>query len=409
MKVDLSAFPVYSVEPADPAFFTNPYRAYSRMHELDGPFVWKEYGYLCFQGFDAVNAILRDRRFGREITHIMTREEAGLPPIADHVKPFYDFETNSMLEREPPVHTRLRRLVNRAFVSRRIEALAPDIEKLCHELIEAFPRNGAFDLLKTYCEIIPVFVIADMLGVPREMSPQLLDWSHKMVAMYQFNRSRETEAAAVRATGEFSAYIRRIAQERRISPRDDLLTALVEAEAGGEHLTLDELVTTAILLLNAGHEATVHGIGNGVNTLLSQGVDTLACFENKTALEGAIEELLRIDPPLHLFTRFVLEDMEFAGAELKRGQTVGLLLGAANHDPRRYRNPERFDPVRGGEGHTSFGAGIHFCLGAPLARLEMSIALPILFERMPTLKLAEPARHADRFHFHGLEKLMVVA
>ena len=350
---------------------------------------------------------LRDRRFGREITHIMDRFDAGLPEIPLHLKSFYDFEANSMLEREPPVHTRLRRLVNRAFVSRHIERLSPEIKTLCHDLIDAFPSDQSFDLLHAYCEKIPVIVIADLLGVPRDMADQLLDWSHKMVAMYQFNRSRAIEDEAVKATAEFSDYIKTLAKERRRNPADDLLAGLVEAEIAGESLSMDELVATAILLLNAGHEATVHALGNSVKTLLENQFDPKIQFENEKTTHNVIEECLRIDPPLHLFTRFVLEDMTFAEATLKKGQTVGLLLGAANHDPDRYSNPENLDFRRGGEGHVSFGAGIHFCLGAPLARLEMAIGLTTLFERLPTLRLMDNPVYADRFHFHGLEKLMV--
>jgi cytochrome P450 len=172
---------------------------------------------------------------------------------------------------------------------------------------------------------------------------------------------------------------------------------------------MDELVATAILLLNAGHEATVHALGNSVKTLLENQFNPTKQFENEKTTHTTIEECLRIDAPLHLFTRFVLEDVTFAGVTLKKGQTVGLLLGAANHDADRYPNPRKLDFARGGEGHVSFGAGIHFCLGAPLARLEMAIGLTALYERLPKLRLMDKPVYADRFHFHGLEKLMVRA
>ena len=399
--------PELTLDPSDPDFFQNPYPAYNRMQHMGPAFYWKEYGHICFAGYNQVNAILRDRRFGREITHVMSREEAGLSPVPPHLETFYAFESNSMLEREPPAHTRLRKLVNRAFVSRHIEQLTPQIEVLCHELIDQFPANHPFDLLPAYCEKIPVIVIADLLGVPREMANQLLDWSHKMVAMYQFNRSRETEDNAVRATNEFSTYVRGLAEERRFDPRDDLLSALVQAESSGESLSMDELVTTAILLLNAGHEATVHSIGNSVKCLLQSGTKVTDLFSSEQMKSRAIEELLRIDPPLHMFTRFVLEDLEFEKISLRKGQTVGLLLGAANHDPARYQHPHQLDFERGGEAHTSFGAGIHFCLGAPLARLEMGVALPILFSRCPDISLCQEPLYADRYHFHGLQNLMV--
>jgi len=404
--------PEFSADPSDPEFYLNPYKTYALMHPKGPVIFWKQYQQTCFIGFEQVTALLRDRRFGREITHVMTRQEAGLPDIPEHLEPFYAFEANSMLEREPPVHTRLRKLVNRAFVSRRIEMLAPVIEKLCHELIDRFPENEPFDLLPAYCEKIPVMVIADLLGVPRSMADQLLEWSHAMVAMYQFGRTRAVEDRAVAATAAFSEYISALANERNKAPQDDLLSALVQMRdadnAGGETLSMDELVTTVILLLNAGHEATVHALGNSVSTLLQVEVDTKTVFSQEAGTMAAIEELLRFDPPLHMFTRFALEDIEFAGVPLKKGQSIGLLLGAANHDPDRFENPWKLDFVRGGTGHTSFGGGIHFCLGAPLARLEMSIALPVLFQRQPHLCLCEKPRYADRYHFHGLERLLVM-
>jgi cytochrome P450 len=188
-------------------------------------------------------------------------------------------------------------------------------------------------------------------------------------------------------------------QARRLSPGDDLLSQLIAAEAEGKSLSEDELITTAILLLNAGHEASVHAIGNGVKALIEEG-------QTGSGLgEGHVEELLRFDAPLHLFTRYALEDVEFNGLKLKKGETVGLLLGAANRDPARFPDPDRFDPGRSPNPHVSFGAGIHFCVGAPLARLELNVALPILFERLPGLKLARPPSYRDAYHFHGLERL----
>lgn len=402
-----SGLPHYSVDPAAVAFFQDPYPAYDEMRRLGPAFYWQEYGLVCFARHDLVNRLLRDRRLGREATHVMSREAAGLEPIPPHLEPFYAFEENSMLEREPPVHTRLRRLVNRAFVARTIDQLAPEIETLCHQLIDGFADRREGDLLPAYCEKIPVLVIARLLGVPESMADQLLDWSHKQVAMYQFNRTRAIEDAAVEATKAFSAYIRSLAEERRRDPKGDLITALVEAESAGDRLTMDELVTTAVLLLNAGHEATVHALGNSVKALLSTPSDPSLLFADAASTRNAMEELLRFDPPLHLFTRFVLEGMEVEGVALERGQTVALLLGAANRDPGRYEAPERLDFVRGGQGHLSFGAGIHFCLGAPLARLEMATALPILFERLPGLRLLGTPRYADRYHFHGLGTLRV--
>ena len=183
---------------------------------------------------------------------------------------------------------------------------------------------------------------------------------------------------------------------------------MIAAEADGARLSADEMVSTCMLLLNAGHEATVHGLGNGVKALLESGLDAAAAFADARATEGAVEELLRFDAPLHLFTRYALEDVEIAGLKLRQGDRIGLLLGAANRDPNVFAEPARLDPSRGPNPHVAFGAGIHFCVGAPLARLEMRVALPILTKRLPGLRLAEAPRYRDAFHFHGLEGLKVV-
>lgn len=397
----------FSIDPGNPEFFNNPYPAYEEMRGRGPAVYWEEYNMTCFTQYEPVNLALRERKFGRDFSATLTRIEVGLPEIKPHVKPFYDFEAHSLLELEPPAHTRLRKLINRAFLSRHIEKLRPEIEILAHELIDKFPSDGSFDLLSLYAEKIPVIVISRLLGIPEEMSDQLLVWSHNMVAMYQFNRSREIEDAAVIATDEFSKFMRRYIEQRRSQPADDLISLLIAAREDGQHLSEDELITTCILLLNAGHEATVHAIGNGVKALLQADPETRQEFNKFPDKFRNVDELMRYDPPLHMFTRYVLEDTEMAGINLKKGQTIGLLLGAANHDGQKYQNPTKIDFERGGLGHVGFGAGIHFCIGAPLARLEMQIAINVLFERLPNLQLAETPIYADRFHFHGLEKLML--
>lgn len=401
MKIDTTRRSL-SLDPRDPAFFGNPYPVYRQLSESVPVFKWEDYGYWCFSRHEDVSALLRDRRFGRQILHVMTREELGWSEIPEQLKPFYDFEQHSLLETEPPVHTRLRGLVNRAFLSRTVERLRPRIEKLTHELIDGFAAKREVELLEAFATPIPITIIAELLGVPVETGPQLLAWSHDMVAMYQARRDAEVERKAVEATLAFSGFMRRFVQERRSSPGDDLLSQLIAAEAEGKSLSEDELITTAVLLLNAGHEASVHAIGNGVKALIEAG-------QAEPELgEGHVEELLRFDAPLHLFTRYALEDVEFNGLKLRKGETVGLLLGAANRDPARFPEPDRFDPGRSPNPHVSFGAGIHFCVGAPLARLELNVALPILFERLPGLKLARPPSYRDAYHFHGLERLDLV-
>ena len=395
------------LDPREPGFFNNPYRAYAAIHAASPVLFWEDYGFWCFARHADVSALLRDRRFGRQITHLMSRAELDWPEPKPHLASFDALERHSILELEPPEHTRLRNLVNRAFVSRRIEKLGPRIVALAHERIDAFPPEGSADLIAEFAAPIPVAVIADLLGVPREMGPTLVEWSHRMVAMYQFGVNREVEERAAEAARAFADFVRAFARARRGDPGDDLISQLLVAGSDGGRLSEDELVTTVILLLNAGHEATVQAIGNGVKTMLELGVDARTAFADESATAATVEELLRFDPPLHLFTRYALEDAEFAGVRLKKGEKLGLLLGAANRDPARFPDPDVFDSRRSPNPHVSFGAGIHFCVGAPLARLELTVALPILFARLPGLRLAEPPRYRDAFHFHGLEALKV--
>jgi cytochrome P450 len=364
--------------------------------------VWPDYGFPCAAGHAAVSALLRDRRFGREAP------PGALPEPPARLAPFYAVEAHSMLEREPPAHTRLRGLVARAFVSRRIERLGPEIAALSAGLIAGF-AGPEVDLLSAWATRIPVIVICRLLGVPEEHADALLAWSHAMVGMYEARRDRAAEDRAVAATLAFAAFMRERIALRRRRPADDLLTALIAAEEAGEKLSPDELVTTCILLLNAGHEATVHALGNGVKAILDRGRTPAALFATPAATERCVEEILRFDPPLHLFTRFALEEVETLGHRFARGEKVGLLLGAANRDPAVFADPHRFDPARPPGPHVSFGAGIHFCVGAPLARLEMQVALPDLFARLPGLRLAAPPVYADRYHFRGLTALRVAA
>ncbi len=383
--------------PLDPAFVQNPYPFYEQARAAGPFFHWAEYDMACTGNAAACSAIFRDRRFGREAPVELA------PKIPDHLKPFYAVEAHSMLELEPPRHTRLRGLVLRAFTSRRIAALQPEIETLTHQLIDAFPK-GPFDLLAHFGQKLPVIIIARLLGVPESMSDDLLKWSNAMVGMYMAGRDRAREDRAIAATEAFVAFMRGYVEARRQDPRDDLITSLIAAEEAGEKLTTDELITTCILLLNAGHEATVHTIGNGVKTLLQTG-NTVTAANADTC----IEEILRFDPALHMFTRWAYEDIEVMGHTFHRGDQVALLLAAANRDPGIWEKPGQFQPNRPVRPHVSFGAGLHFCVGAPLARLELQAALPILFQRLPKLRLVEAPVYGDVYHFHGLTKLMVQA
>lgn len=388
--------------PTDGRFVQSPYPFYERARATGPFFLWEEYGLPCTGSWTLVNAILRDRRFGRQAP------PGALPPRAPHTAPFYAVEDHSMLELEPPRHPRLRGLVLRAFTSARIAALAPGIEAVANALCDAFPE-GPFDLLPAFAEKLPIIVIARLMGAPEQEAARMLAWSHAMVGMYQAGRSEAMEHAAARAAAEFAAFIRALAEDRRARPRPDLITRLVEAEADGERLSMEELVATCILLLNAGHEATVHSIGNAVRLLLRHqaGGAALPPLLVPEAIEGTVEECLRHDPPLHLFTRWVYEEVELAGRVFRPGDQVGLLLAAAGRDPAQWEAPSRFRPTRPVRPHLAFGAGLHFCIGAPLARMELAIALRVLFARAPGLRLIEKPRYAGIYHFHGLERLIV--
>lgn len=384
--------------PTDPGFVQNPYPFYARAR-AEGPLhFWADYDMPAAFSHELVQSLLRDRRFGREIPSEMAS------PGPAHLAPFLAVEAHSMLDAEPPRHTRLRALILRAFTSRQITAMAPDITDLCHTLIDAFPE-GPFDLIPTYCSQIPVIIIARLLGVPEQMAPQLLSWSHDMVAMYQASRTRATEDAAARAATDFSAFLRDYINSRRAQPKDDLITRLISAEEDGDRLSTDELIGTCILLLNAGHEATVQSLANGVKTLLETDIDR-DCLGPDNIAE-TVEEIVRYDPPLHMFTRYAYEPVTIHGHSFQRGDQVALLLAAANRDPEVWDNPDAFIANRRIQTNTSFGGGLHFCVGAPLARQELQIALPILFDRCPELSLASPPGYADIYHFHGLTALMV--
>lgn len=394
-----------SLDAGNRAFYSNPNAAYAALHAHCPTFYWEEQKQWFFTGYDHVNALLRDRRFGRQIVHIATREELGLPEPDQHLANFDLAERYSLLELEPPEHTRLRTLVNRAFVSRHVEKMKPELAELANRLIDDFEKKGQVELLSAFADVIPVTMIARMIGIPEEMGPQLLRWSHAYIRMYLFGRTREDEDGAEMAAKEFSDYVKNVIAERRANPRDDLLTHMIHTEHKGQYLTEDELVSTTIVLLNAGHEATVHQIGNSVRMILDSGYDPAELFKDEAATERTVEESLRICAPVHIFQRWALESAEIDGVSFKRGDKVSLILAAANLDPLKFTEPLTFKPARNEAPNLSFGAGIHFCIGAPLARLELNVVLPILFQRLPGLRIATTPSVKDVYHFHGLDRL----
>ena len=404
---DVPAHRRASAEPRDPVFFQNPYAFYDQLHASDPTFFWDQYGHWCFAGFKDVSALLRDKRFGREILHVATHEELGMPEPKAHTAAFDLTEKHSLLNLEPPAHTRLRTLVNRAFVSRHVEQLRPRIVKLANEMIDRFEGEESVDLIKAFAAPIPAVIIAEMIGLPAESASDLLGWSNRMVAMYMFGVSEATELDADKASQDFMDFVGDAIKERRKRPREDLLSHMLTSDRGGDVLSDEEVMSTAILLLNAGHEATVHTTGNGVKSILESGIDPVTLFATPEQTEATVEECLRFDAPLHMFSRYALSDLEYGGINLRKGDVIGLTLGAANRDPARFANANSFDPFRTDGANVSFGAGIHFCIGAPLARIELQVAFSELFRRLPKLRLAEQPQYNDVYHFHGLQRLMV--
>ena len=395
------------LNPKDPDFYQNPYPYYEKIRESAPIFYWEDFNIWCFLNHADVNAVLRSRKFGTQIDHLASREELGLAPIPEHTRVFAEMDSNGILGMEPPRHTQIRSLVQKSFMARQIGSFRGRIEEISHQLIDQIKKEKSSNLLESFATPIPITIIAEMLGVPTEMGPQLLAWSHAMVRMYQLGHSAQDEVNAVKATQEFSAFLKGYIKERRSEPQDDLLTQLIEAQEEGKKLSEEELIGNVVLLLNAGHEATVNVIGNGVYALLKHPRQMQRLREEPDLIEGAVEELLRYDTPLHFFKRWVLEDTEVGDQPFAFKSQVAVLLGAANHDPAVFEQAGQLDITRKKNPHVSFGGGIHFCVGAPLARLELQTAIPILLERLPNLRLKSEPRYADTYHFRGLEKLEV--
>jgi len=393
--------------PTDPAFVADPYPSYDVLRA--GPRVVRDEAtgtWLVSRHAD-VDALLRDRRLGRSYLHVATHAEMGRPEEPAAHAPFWRVIRGGMLDVEPPNHTRLRRLVSRAFTPRTVEQLRGTVQRVADELVENAIQEGEFDLIATLAEPLPVTVIAQMLGVPDSDRHLLRPWSADICGMYELDPSEQAAATAVRACEEFGAYLIELSRERRVRPRDDLVTALTQVVDGGDVLTEDELVGTCVLLLNAGHEATVGVTGNGWWSLLRHPSELARLRADPSLLPSAVEELLRFDTPLQLFERWVLEEVEIGGTTVPRGAELGLLFGSANRDPAAFDDAARLDVGRRTNPHVSFGAGVHFCLGAALARLELTTSFQTVLRRLPHLSLVEEPSWRPGYVIRGLEQLRV--
>jgi cytochrome P450 len=387
----------------NPTFVADPYEQLKALREFDKP-VWHEgmQIFLAARHSDA-NDVFRNKSLGRIFTD---------------KSPAFEWETfnwlhsDSILDSEPPKHTRLRSLVAKAFNRNKIEGMRPAVERITQQLLDAINekvKSGeTFDLIADYAEPLPVKIIADLLGFPESEEHLLRPWSQSIVKMYEVNPSEQYQSEAKKAAAEFAEYVRSLAEHRKINPGQDLITDLAMVEENGEKLNSHELVATCVLLLNAGHEASVNAFGNGMVAALGRPDQADLLRKNSRAItETALEEFMRFDAPLHLFERTATVDTEVGGVKIETGQKIAALIGSANRDSTVFERADEMDLTRDPNPHIGFGAGIHFCLGAPLARLEMSVSLPALWEKYPNMQLAGAPVRRPTFVLRGYESVSI--
>ena len=387
----------------NPTFVADPYEQLKELRDIGKP-IWHDsmQVFLAARHSDA-NDVFRNKSLGRIFTD---------------KKPDFEWETfnwlhsDSILDSEPPKHTRLRSLVAKAFNRNKIEGMRPAVERITHQLLDAIDKKvksgETFDLIADYAEPLPVKIIADLLGFPESEEHLLRPWSQSIVKMYEVNPSIQYQLEAKKAAGEFAEYVRDLAEYRKTNPGQDLITDLAMVEENGEKLNSHELVATCVLLLNAGHEASVNAFGNGMVAVLKSPEQITLLRDNPRGVtDTALEEFMRFDAPLHLFERTATVDTEVGGVKIEQGQKIAALIGSANRDATVFENPDEMDLTRDPNPHIGFGAGIHFCLGAPLARLEMSVSLPALWEKYPTMSLASEPIRRPTFVLRGYESVAI--
>ncbi|KJY21389.1 MULTISPECIES: cytochrome P450 [unclassified Streptomyces] len=397
-------------DPWDAAFVADPYPAYRELREQGRAIWWEATGQWLVPHYADVSALLRDRRLGRTYLHRFSHEEFGRQAPPPEHEPFHVLNGNGLLDLEDPAHARVRRLVAKAFTPRTVERLVPAVQRMAGELVGRLLADGGGDLLATVAEPLPVAVIAELLGVPEADRGLLRPWSADICGMFELRPDEETARRAVRASIDFSAYLRELISERRARPGEDLISGLIAAHDEEGRLSEQEMISTCVLLLNAGHEATVNTTVNGWWALF-RNPDQLAALRagrDPEKLSTAVDELMRYDTPLQMFERWVLDDIRVGDTEIPRGAEVALLFGSANRDPARFDHPDTLDLSRADNPHLTFGAGIHYCLGAPLARRELEASFgALLADGIPPLRLVEEPQWQDGYVIRGLERLLV--
>jgi cytochrome P450 len=391
-----------SFNPLDAEFVADPYPTYHRLRRED-PVHLNPLGFWVLTRYEDVVAILRDGRAAKEAIQEVVAAKLGVQPSPRSAL--------SMLDRDPPDHTRLRGLVNKAFTPRVVERLRPHIQEIVDGLLDRVEGKGGMDLMEEFAYPLPVIVICEMLGVPIADHERFKGWGLDVargldsVLLPPDSPVRER---ALAARSGLAAYFRELIAERRTSPRDDLISALIAAEEAGDTLGEDELLSTCILLLIAGHETTVNLIGNGTLALLRHPDQLRRLRETPALVTTAVEELLRFDGPVQRTARVPNADITIGGRTIKEGELVMPFIAAADRDPAQFPDPDRLDLGRTENRHIAFGWGIHFCLGAPLARVEGQIAINTLVQRLPKLALATAApEYRLSLTLRGLARLPV--
>jgi cytochrome P450 len=391
-----------SFNPMDPEFIADPYPTYHRLRTED-PVHLSPLGFWVLTRYEDVVSALRDPRLAKEAiaAFVAARFGVDVPPGIGL----------SMLDRDPPDHTRLRGLVSKAFTPRVVEGLRPHIQQIVDGLLDAVVDAKAMDLVEEFAYPLPVIVICEMLGVPVEDRERFKGWGVDIARgldAIMLPPDSEVARRSMTSRRALANYFRELIAERRAAPRGDLLSALIAAEEAGDKLSEDELLSTCVLLLVAGHETTVNLIGNGTLALLRNPRQLRRLRENPALIASAVEELLRYDGPVQRTARIPSSDVTIGGRTIAKGEMVMPFIGAADRDPAQFPDPDRLDIARADNRHIAFGWGIHFCLGAPLARVEGQIAINSLVQRLPKLALAtEHPEHRESLTLRGLKSLPV--
>ena len=387
---------------SDLDFIKDPYPFMKDLREKSPVILDKTTDLQLVTRFDGVKNIQTSKNFSSSPPNDLEGSESSIIDPKEY-EYFWKTEEFSLLNLEGQLHGDLRNLVAKAFSNRQVQELRPFMEKKSSSLLESL-KGGEFDLLRDYAQPYSISVIGKLLGVPEDMYEKFLDWSNKIVKMYDLKVSDEDSADAEVAAKEFYKYTLSLIDEKVNSPGDDMITRLANVSENDQKLTKNQIICTVILLLNAGHEATVNTIGNSIVTLATNNIDTLD-LDKKHNIKNIIEELIRFDSPLQFFQRWVLDDDEVEGVEVKKHSKVAILLGSANRDSLAFSNADHLDFDRANLSHTSFGGGVHFCLGAHLARLELEVSFNNLFSN--SISLQELPERTGAFGIRGFKNITV--